>query len=74
MKKELTPLRRKDVETGRTMEREQVEKWLLETAAIFEKRLAETPATKKDDCIEYASHRDACRWAAQAIKRGDHLI
>ena len=73
MTKQLTPLRRKDVETGRTMEREQVEKWLLETAAIFDKYLAQTPATKADKCIEYASHRDSCRWAAQAIKRGDHV-
>lgn len=61
-------------ERGAKEEREAVVKWLRDTAVVFEGYLKQTKATDKDRCIEYAIHRDSCRWAAKAIEKGEHRI
>lgn len=48
MTKQLTPLRRKDIETGRKLERDAIVKWLLDCNLLYDEDIVV--------CIEAGEH------------------
>lgn len=69
--KKLSPIRLKDIETGRKEERKLIVEWLRKTADIFEQEII---ASKKRDTSEYLHHQQSCTRAADAIEGGEHLL
>lgn len=71
MTKQLTPLRQKDIATGRKLEREAIIKYLEETADILGLNLEE--AGNNQQRAEAYYHCRSCMLAAKAIADGEHL-